>query len=269
MPAHPFTHFQPATALFHPDNAVALARAAQLAYNSAAKIAAMAPTWGFPQCRFIARRETQLYVMANAKAIVVAFRGTEPDNLKDWMCDLDTRFVSTPLGLIHTGFHMAVDHVWSDLNACIREFQTHGQSLWLTGHSLGAALAILATARWREIDKPVNGLYNFGAPRVGDRVFERTFNQDFGNRTFRYVNNADLVTRVPLRAMGFSHVGRFLCFDEKGKVSADPGWWSTFLNRMEGRIADLGNMGSADLKQHSIDSYVALTLKNRALNPFA
>lgn len=42
------------------------------------------------------------------------------------------------------------------------------------------------TARWREADKPVNGLYTFGAPRVGNREFERTFNQDFGARSFRF-----------------------------------------------------------------------------------
>jgi len=264
----PFDNFQPATALYHGENAVALARAARLAYNSADEIKKMAAAWGFPRCRFIERRDTQAYVMGNDSAIVLAFRGTEPNKLKDWMSDLDTQFVATPFGLVHNGFHQAVDRVWGDLNDCIGEFQDHAQSLWITGHSLGAALAILATARWRECDKPVSGLYNFGAPRVGDRVFERTFNQDFGQRAFRYVNNADLVTRVPLRTMGFSHVGRFMCFDKKGALLVDPGWWDAFLNRMQGRIDDLGKMGPADLKQHSIDSYVALTLKNRAINPF-
>ena len=83
--AHPFTHFQPATALYHPDNAVALARAARLAYNAAEGIPKVAASWGFPRCRFITRRETQAVVMGNKSAIVVAFRGTEPDNLKDWM----------------------------------------------------------------------------------------------------------------------------------------------------------------------------------------
>ena len=266
--AHPFTHFQPATALYHPDNAVALARASRLAYNVADGIPKVAASWGFPHCRFITRRETQAVVMANKSAIVVAFRGTEPDNLKDWMGDLDLRFVTTTLGLVHNGFHQALEHVWTDMNACIREFQDNAQSLWVTGHSLGAALATLATARWREADKPINGLYSFGSPRVGDRTFERTFNQDFGTRAFRYVNNTDLVTRVPLRAMGFSHIGRCMSFDEKGAISVDPGVWSAFLNRMEGRIADLGSMGLADLKQHSIDTYVELTLKNRAINPF-
>ena len=264
----PFDAFQPATALYRGENAVALASAARLAYTDAAGIAAFAAQWGFPRCRFIERRETQGLVMANDSAIVVAFRGTDPAKLKDWMSGLDTQFVDGPFGRAHCGFKLALSHVWDELNACVAEYQDHGQSLWLTGHSLGAALATLAAARWREHDKPVHGLYTFGSPRVGDRDFERTFNQDFGARNFRLVNNADLVTRVPLRAMGFSHAGTPLVFTDKGKLEADPGLWSAFLNRMQGRIDDLGKLGLADLKQHSIDQYVKLCEKNRAVQPF-
>jgi triacylglycerol lipase len=264
----PFDNFQPATALYQGENAVALASTARLAYNDSATIASLAVQWGFPRWRFIERRETQCLVMANHSAIVVAFRGTEPDKLKDWMSDLDTQFVDGPLGRVHNGFNMALSHVWEDINGCVAEFQDQGQSLWLTGHSLGAALASLAAAHWRGRDKPVHGLYIFGSPRVGDRVFERSFDQDFGARNFRFVNNADLVTRVPLRTMGFSHVGTLLYFTDKGKLMGDPGLWDAFLNRMQGRIEDLGSMGPADLKQHSIDQYVKLCEKNRIVQPF-
>ena len=268
MPTQPFENFQPATTYYHPDNAVALAEAALLAYSDAASIASNALQWGFPRSRFIDRRETQTFVMANDQAVVVAFRGTEPGKLLDWMSDLDTQFADGPFGLVHDGFNLALSRVWEELNASVAEFQDQGQSLWLTGHSLGAALATLATARWREQDKPVHGLYHFGSPRVGDRVFERTFDQDFAARNFRFVNNADLVTRVPLRATGYSHAGTMLYFTDKGDLTADPGWWDAFLNRMQGRIEDLGTMGPADIKEHSMDRYVELTTKNRAVNPF-
>jgi triacylglycerol lipase len=264
----PFENFQPATALYQGENAVALAAAARLAYSDAASIVQTALQWGFPRCRFIERRDTQSFVMANDHAIVVAFRGTEPDKLRDWMSDLDTQFADGPFGRVHNGFWRALLRVADDLDACVAEFQDQGQSLWVTGHSLGAALATLAAARWREKDKPVNGLYDFGSPRVGDRVFERTFDQDSGARNFRFVNNTDLVTRVPLRAMGFSHAGTMLYFTDKGELSADPGWWDAFLNRMRGRIDDLGKMGPADLKQHAIDRYVELCVKNRTVKPF-
>jgi triacylglycerol lipase len=266
--AHPFDNFDPLTGRYDGDNAVALAHAARLAYSAPADATARAALWGFRRSQFIDKRETQCLVMAGDAAVVVAFRGTEPVKLKDWMTDLDTQFVEAPFGRAHSGFSVALAHVWEELSACLSAFQDRGQSLWVTGHSLGAALAILAAARWREADKPVHGLYTFGAPRVGDRAFERTFDQDFGRRHFRFVNNTDLVTRVPLRAMGFSHAGTTLCFDNKGRLSADPGWWDAFLNRMQGRIEDLGKMGPADLKQHGIDHYVKLCEKNRAVEPF-
>lgn len=265
---HPFEHFQSTTTRYHGENAVGLSRAARLAYNNTAEGAAFAKQWGFKRQCLIDRRETQCLVMGNASIVVVAFRGTEPARLKDWMTDLDTQFCCGTFGNVHRGFDIALSHVWNELNARVTEYQDKGQSLWITGHSLGAALASLATTRWRGIDKPVHGLYTFGAPRVGDRDFERAFDQDFGARHFRFVNNADLVTRVPLRTMGFSHAGTTLCFDEKGKLQSDPGWWDAFLNRMQGRIEDLGKMGPADLKQHSIDEYVRLCEKNRAAKPF-
>lgn len=264
----PFDQFQPTTAHYHGENAVGLSRAARLAYNEAPTIPPIAMQWGFPHFRFIERRETQALVMGNARAVVVAFRGTEPHKLKDWMSDFDTQFCPGPFGRVHNGFQLALSHVWDELNACVTQFQDQGQSLWLTGHSLGAALATLAAARWREQDKPVHGLYSFGGPRVGDRSFERTFNQDFRPRNFRFVNNADLVTRVPLRAMGFSHAGTLLYFTDEGALQADPGLWDSFLNRMQGRIDDLGKLGPLDLKQHSIDHYVTLCEKNRTVQPF-
>jgi triacylglycerol lipase len=268
MPTQPFENFQPATAYYHPDNAVALAEAARLAYSNADSIASTALKWGFPRSRYFEQRDTQAYVMASDRAIVVAFRGTQPDKLMDWMSDLDTLFVNGPFGRVHNGFNLALSRVWEELNATVAQLQDQGQSLWLTGHSLGAALATLATARWREQDKPVHGLYHFGSPRVGDRVFERNFDQDFAARNFRFVNNADLVTRVPLRAMGYSHPGTMLYFTDKGELTGDPGWWDAFLNRMQGRIEDLGTMGPTDLKEHSSDRYVELTRKDRMVNPF-
>ena len=264
----PFDNFDPITARWHGENAVALSHAARLAYQDTAQCANTAEAWNFGKVRLIDRRETQCLVLGNASAVVVAFRGTEPTKLQDWMSDLDANLVPGPFGQVHDGFRRALSHVWDELTACVAEFQDRGQSLWATGHSLGAALATLSCARWREADKPVNGLYTFGAPRVGNRDFERTFNQDFGARNFRCVNNADLVTRVPLREMGYSHAGRLAYFDDKGALRTDPGWWDRFLNHVKAHIADLGKLGPAGINQHSMDQYVTLCEKNRTATPF-
>lgn len=265
----PFEKFDALTARYHGENAVALAHAARLAYNRDDDACiAQAAEWGFPRAKPIGRRETQCLVMGNANAVVVTFRGTEPAKLADWMTDLDAELVPGPFGRVHDGFRRALSHVWDELTACVAAFQDQGQSLWATGHSLGAALATLTCAHWREADKPVNGLYTFGAPRTGNRDFERTFNQDFGARNFRFVNNADVVTRVPLREMGYSHAGKLVYFDDKGKLHTDPGWWSRFLNHVQAHIADLGQLGPAGINLHSMERYLKLCEKNRAAQPF-
>ena len=200
--------------------------------------------------------------------IIVAFRGTEPKKLQDWLTDADFDLVEGPFGQVHDGFNRALRHVWRDLARSIKEFQDNGQSLWFTGHSLGAALATLAVATLREEDKPVHGLYTFGQPRTGDRHFERTFNADFKPRCFRFVNNNDVVTRVPLRAMKYSHVGTFLYFDADGNLTDDLHWWYRFLDRVEGRIEDLGKLGTDGIKDHSMNRYIANLEQNTGVNPF-
>ena len=137
--AHPFTQFQPATALYHPDNAVALARAARLAYNAAEGIPKVAASWGFPRCRFIARRETQAVVMGNKSTIVVAFRGTA--NLQNWLTNIKVSMRAQAGVRVHEGFALAVDSVWDEFRPLIKENGGPEKAIWITGHSLGGALA--------------------------------------------------------------------------------------------------------------------------------
>ena len=137
-------------------------------------------------------------------------------------------------GKVHTGFYNGVNKVWGELKSTIENFKESGQkSLWFTGHSLGAALATLAVAKLRTDDQPVDGLYTFGQPRTGDRTFAKNFNSDFKPYAFRFVNNNDIVTRVPPRVLEFSHIGTFKYFTEKGELVNDIGRWNRFLGQME------------------------------------
>ena len=261
--------FVPDTTKYQPVNALALARAAKLAYADEPEIKQETQAWGLGKFQFFDREDTQAFVSGNDKLIVVAFRGTQPKELQDWLTDADFELVDGPFGKVHDGFYGALRLVWREIKQSIKSFQDRGQSLWFTGHSLGAALANLAAAALREDDKPVHGLYTFGQPRVGNREFERNFNADFKPRYFRFVNNNDLVTRVPLRSMTYSHAGSFLYFDSDGKLSDDLHWWFRFLDSVEGRIEDLGKLGPDDIKDHSMDKYIANLENNIAVNPFS
>src|SRR5580658_4704795 len=73
--------------------------------------------------------------------VIVAFRGTA--DLRNWLTDLDCQLVPVLNFRVHRGFYEAMQAVESDLEACLAQAQAQAARLWVTGHSLGGALAKL------------------------------------------------------------------------------------------------------------------------------
>jgi pimeloyl-ACP methyl ester carboxylesterase len=92
----------------------------------------------------------------------VAFRGTVPTNLSDWLRDLDC-FPKTNdhMGIFHQGF---LNGAMAGLGGTLRALGGRGATL--VGHSLGGALAALTAALLRVQDLPVARLVTFGCPRA-------------------------------------------------------------------------------------------------------
>jgi triacylglycerol lipase len=238
--------FNANTTQFDPGNALALADASNIAYNLDQTAAGqdVKNTFGFGNYHALNTKDTQGFIAGDDKAIIVAFRGTTPSDLRDWMTDVeiapvnfDYIFSDAPdIGHIHNGFGHAFSDVADEMFATIRTFQDNGQTLWFTGHSLGGALAVVATAACLFDDStrfPVSGLYTFGQPRVGDFAFAGNFDQHFKSKTFRFVNDADIVTRVPPRVLGYNTQGQLVYFDGNGVAHSDESWWNQFLANVE------------------------------------
>jgi len=257
------SNFSPYAPGYNPLNAIWCAKAAQLAYANHAIIQATAREWEFDQWTFVDVSDTQAFMLASNDLILLAFRGTEPACLRDWMTDAE--IIQVPgcgRGLVHHGFLQALNHSWDEISAKLKQFCSSSQPLIVTGHSLGAALATLAVAKLRETGQPVSGLYTFGSPRVGDQTFADWFNQDFKSRAFRFVNNNDLVTRVPMRSLGYSHVGTCLYFDAAGKVHNDIQFWNRFLEDVKGGLNELFKPGVDTVKDHDMGLYEKNALFN-------
>lgn len=121
--------------------------------------------------------------------LILAFRGTQP-GITDVLTDVKADLVTAPKqGRIHRGFLEAFERV-SD--AIERALEKHaGPPVYITGHSLGGALAIVAT---RYLERNGTGAcYTFGGPRVGDDAFF----EGIKTPVYRVVNAADGVARVP------------------------------------------------------------------------
>ena len=155
-------------------NAWWLAEASTLVYAEEDFVSSRFSAIGLPEVKFFENRSTQCYVASNDKFAIVAFRGSEiwkkketvdlNEVFSDLKTDIDIRLTDWEQGgKVHRGFKEALDEIWPDLLPYIRKVQDKGCKIWITGHSLGGALAMLCAGRYGN----VQGVYTFGSPRVG------------------------------------------------------------------------------------------------------
>lgn len=123
------------------------------------------------------------------KIAVLVFRGTEKD-FKDIKTDLDARFYTNSDGTkVHNGFRDAYALIKDQVTETVNELKDY--KLYVTGHSLGGALALIAT---RDLNSDcISACYTFGSPRVGSVEF----GEDIKPPIYRVVNAADAVPHVP------------------------------------------------------------------------
>jgi hypothetical protein len=167
---------------------------------------------------FSGKLTTQCFVATTDDWIVLAFRGTQVDDFSasiiDWSVDAQFLPLRDSHGdLVHGGFLSAIDEVWHEVSSHVEALQrTRPRPFWMTGHSLGAALATIAANR--SADRPelgLVGLQTFGSPRVGDRRFGQRINVP----VHRFRHNDDLVTQLPLGFV-YRHVGSLHFIDSNG-----------------------------------------------------
>jgi hypothetical protein len=140
-------------------------------------------------------------VRAADGTVLMSFRGTQPDNYKDWITDLRANLVAWPesSGRVHDGFAIAVRTIRPQIQKWLESAKPDRSKLILTGHSLGAAMATLAATIWRP-----EWLVTIGSPRVGDAAFVGTV---MATHSVRFVDCCDAVAEVPPEETGYRHVG--------------------------------------------------------------
>ena len=157
------------------------------------------------------------YVWHSGDELIVAFRGTLPPDsadgqdtskdmtlIQDWLNDANAKPAADPdLGQVHGGFEQALQAVWPGMFQQITAWQKAGKlganpKVYVTGHSKGGALAMLAAVKLKAAKLPVTEVTTFGAPRVGGADFAKKY---AGIDAIRYENDQDLVPHVPLNAL--------------------------------------------------------------------
>ncbi|HRI12798.1 MAG TPA: lipase family protein [Verrucomicrobiota bacterium] len=192
------------------------ALASKLAYLDPGEVKAEAAKWGFENAEFFQQNRTEGFVAWDSQCVLVSFRGTK--ELGDWLTDLNALRASVSYGELHRGFLDAFNDVRSALRDLVEQAGASGKRVWVTGHSLGGALStIMAGELLGEL--PIHGIYTFGQPRVVNRRSQAYFREPYAGRYFRFVNDDDIVPKVPVL---LQHVGEILWFDSDGGLKESP-----------------------------------------------
>lgn len=218
---------------FHPGTARAQMWAAQLAYEldthtsatSLQKVKSILQRWtmelvqavsipGFPNVPIKALPllpaiSRDALVIAGRGAIVVAFAGTDPPRIQDWLLN----FAALPTAA--TGVSMGLADAAAVFAPLLKPLidQHSGLKLFVTGHSLGASLGVAVAHELSRMNCNPEAVYTYGMPRAGDGNFASDYDTRLGKRTFRFVHGDDLVPTVPptnLAGVQHQHVGWFI-----------------------------------------------------------
>jgi hypothetical protein len=150
--------------------------------------------------------DTRAFLTEQEGRLVLAFKGTS--SLQNFMTDADFLKESADWapGQIHRGFAASLEEVWPAITSHLARRKAREKTIWVTGHSLGAALAQLAAFRLKvELKCDVRAVYTYGTPRVGDETFVHAYDRALGEQTFPHINHTDIVTRIPPSWVGFGY----------------------------------------------------------------
>lgn len=224
-----------------------LATCAGYAYSDADAVAMMMARLGLDGNRtaMVSLRVDAMFICSTAflvqsrcgRVAVLCYRGTEPANFVNWLTDADVnpeavpwRFAAEPaVHAVHAGFYRNVRAtrfaIGEKLGRAIRgepilDGEEPGagvaplEALYVTGHSLGAAMAALfgvmmeTNPDYAEVRRRVRAIYTYGQPMIGDPGFAAACEKALGRKVFRFVHGHDVVAALPPRISGpFAHFG--------------------------------------------------------------
>jgi triacylglycerol lipase len=205
-------------------------------------------TLGYTIVEFFNIENAQAYLLKGSdNTHVLSFRGTEVTEPSDILADLKAgKNIEAIGGKIHVGFKGEINKLWPAIEKAVSNID----SLYVAGHSLGAAMATIAAGR---MQSKVLALITFGSPRVGNKEYVNSLTV----KHYRVQNNCDDVTKVPFLLMGFKHHGTHIYMNYYGAFrNLTP--WQQIKDMVRSRVKAYTKgqkfLGAYD---HMMDSYIA------------
>lgn len=233
------------------ERSLLFAELAMIAYNDRDEAGLAARAIGFDEAIFYERDGSQAFRFRNEHDCVVACRGTEPNEWNDIRADANaTSVLAETAGKVHKGFKSEVDDLWPMLETALVH---NDQPLYFCGHSLGGAMATICAGRCflSHIDTNPVELFTYGSPRVGNDQYINYVSLEH----FRFVNNNDIVTRVPPLWLGYRHAGYEVYLNRDGQITKY-GHLGKRRDRWKGFLRGLRRFKVDHFSDHSIHRYI-------------
>lgn len=276
MPSVPLA-FHPGDASFNHTNALYLAHASDVAYIRTPEALAL-ERLGLTASRFHSKlTRVRGFVGICDSHAVLSFRGSEQLTLPSWITDSVVRLVACDdyEGGVHLGFSSVLQHCWERIERLLEV--TRDRPLFLTGHSMGGALAVLTAYRLTRQGRPPVGVYTFGSPKVGNAVFCASC----AFPIYRVVNRLDLVPELPLASLerliraqpgsynawsmlfgeadpatAYHHLKTLVYIDHDGAITLDAEIAPWHADAIAVSIATLGTSFFQGVTDHLITNYI-------------
>lgn len=227
------------------------AEVSMISYLSIEECNIAAGKLGFTDGKFFNCGGAQAYWFQNQHDSVVVFRGTEVNDWNDIRADANAlTALAETVGKVHRGFKAEVDEIWPHIEKAL---ESNKKPLWFCGHSLGGAMANICSARamLSYIKTEPEGVFTFGSPRVGCKKYVSHVKLPH----YRWVNNNDIVTRVPPTFLGYRHSGEEMYIDRLGRLKDIKGW-RRVSDRLQGFLSGLRRAKIDQLSDHSAPNYI-------------
>ena len=211
---------------------------------------------GFIDGKFFNSNNAQAYWFQSEWDSVVVCRGTEVSEIDDLKADVNAvTAVAETVGKVHRGFKAEVDEIWPYIE---KELEVNDKPLWFCGHSLGGAMAHICAGRCMlsYIKTEPEELYTYGSPRVGCNKYVNHVKLQH----YRWVNNNDIVTRVPPSFLGYRHSGTEMYLNRIGQQQKIAGW-RRVSDRIQGFAKALLRFRIDHLSDHSVLQYIDTIFK--------
>jgi hypothetical protein len=230
-----------------------LATLAGYAYADTETVATMMARVGFEAeaCVRISQVVDAMFICSTAyllqsrcgRVVILCYRGTEPTNLASWLGDTDIGSQSSllsprngsPAVRVHAGFHLNVRATWwsvvEELKAALgarsllepgRSVEHPLEALYVAGHSLGGAMAVLFALtiagddELRPIGSRLRAVYTYGQPMAVCEPLP-VWTGEVAGRLVRHVIARDPVPALPPAKWGpFAHLGQEFRLEEEG-----------------------------------------------------